>query len=119
MQWVRLGVDLALLGLAIAARVRAGRLPSAAGATAAGLPTLSLVVLFVIAGLSSPHAHRASPSGIALADGGCAAAAALSWTGARVSLQLRSIWRVPLLLYGAGIGLFFFGEAIAVTVLNS
>ena len=118
MTWVRLGIDVALLAIAIVSRLRAGPRPSPSGVGAFGLPTIALVVLFVLAGLSSPHAHRASHAGVALADAGCLAAAVLAWTGMRLAGGLQSGYRIPLVLYGLAVGLFFGGEAIAVTVLN-
>ena len=118
MLWVRVGIDVAIVAIAVGARLRAGQLPSTAGVGAVALPTLALVVLFVLAGLSSPHAHRASHAGIALADVGSLAAATLAWTGMRLAQSLRSSYRMPLVIYGLAIGLFFGGEAIAVTVLN-
>jgi hypothetical protein len=116
--WVRLGIDLGILAFAIWTRRRTRNGPSATGVLALALPTVSLAVLFVLAGLSSPHVHRASPAGVGLADGGCIAAGALCWMGARLALRLRSIWRLLLVGYGIAVGLFFVGEAIAVAVLN-
>jgi hypothetical protein len=118
MLWVRLGIDVALVAFAVGVRIRAGRRPSAAGVGAVALPTVALVVLFVLAGLSSPHGHRASHAGVALAAVGCLAAASVAWTGMRLAGSLRSIYRVPLVIYGLVIGLFFGGEAIAVIILN-
>jgi hypothetical protein len=118
MFWVRLGIDVAMVAFAVGARLRAGRRPSTAGVGAVALPTVALAVLFVLAGLSSPHAHRASHAGVALAAVGCLAAAAIAWTGMRLAGSLRSIYRVPLVIYGLVVGLFFGGEAIAVIILN-
>src|SRR4030081_3323103 len=114
MLWVRLGIDVAMVAFAVGVRLRAGRRPSTTGLAALALPTVALVVLFVLAGLSSPHGHRASHAGVALAEVGCLAASAIAWTGMRLASSLRSIYRVPLVIYGLVIGLFFAGEAIAV-----
>jgi hypothetical protein len=118
MLWLRLGVDVAMFAFALAAWLRRGRRPSLDGVLAFMLPTIALVGLFVLAGLSSPHAHRASHGGVALADAGCLAAASMSWTGMHRAGRLRSRYRIPLVVYGLGIGIFFMGEAIAVTALN-
>jgi hypothetical protein len=118
MLWVRLGLDVVMFAFAVGSWLRSGHRPSADGVLAFVLPTLALVTLFVLAGLSSPHGHRASHAGVALADAGCASAAALSWAGAHRARRLSSKYRVPLVVYGLAIGLFFVGEAIAVTILN-
>ena len=118
MLWLRLGIDVVLFTFAVAAWLRRGRRPSVNGVLAFTLPTIAVAGLFVLAGLSSSHAHRASHAGVALADVGCLAAAALAWTGMEHARRLWSSYRVPLVIYGLGIGLFFMGEAIAVTVLN-
>jgi hypothetical protein len=118
MSWLRLGIDVAMFTFAAGAWRRRGRRPSANGVLAFMLPTIALVSLFVLAGLSSPHAHRASHAGVTLADAGCLAAAAVSWAGVHRARRLASKYRVPLVIYGLAIGLFFLGEAIAVTVLN-
>ena len=73
---------------------------------------------FALAAVSSPKAHRASHGGVLLAGLGCLIAAASAWIGMRIALELRSLWRLPLTLYGLAVGLFFFGEAIAVILLN-
>ena len=118
MFWLRLGIDMVLFAFAATAWRHRGRRPSDNGILAFTLPTIAIVALFVLAGLSSSHAHRASHAGIALADAGCFAAAALSWIGMERAGRLQSKYRIPLVVYGLGIGLFFFGEAIAVTLLN-
>ena len=118
MSWLRLGTDVVMFAFDVAVWLHRGRLPSANGVLALTLPSVAIVGLFVLAGLSSPHAHRASHAGVALADAGCLAAAVLSWTGVDRAQRLRSNYRIPLVIYGLGIGFFFIGEAIAVTVLN-
>jgi high-affinity Fe2+/Pb2+ permease len=75
-------------------------------------------VLFTLAALSSPTPHRASHAGIALLTVGCLSAATLSWTGMRFAAEAHSRWRVPLMLYGLAVGLFFLGETVAVVLLN-
>ena len=118
MSWAWLAFDLFYLAYAVSVWLRRGHRPTLDGVLALALPTTALVALFVLAGLSSPHAHRASHAGIALADIGCLAAAAVSWAGADRALRLRSRYRIPLVIYGFAVGLFFVGEAIAVTILN-
>lgn len=117
MLWLRLGIDIAMFTAAVVTWVRRATV-RLDGVLAFMLPTISLVGLFVLVGLSSPHAHRASHAGVALADAGSLAAAAVSWIGADRARRLRSKYRVPLVMYGLAFGLFFVGEAIAVTVLN-
>ena len=86
--------------------------PGGARIAAAALPTAALVALFVFASVSGSHPTHAE---LLLFVAGALVAATASWLGARLAFDHR---RVVLGLYGLAVGLLWFGETIAVVLLN-
>ena len=86
--------------------------PGLAPLAAAALPTAALVALFVFAAVSGSHPTHTE---LLLFVLGALVAATASWLGARLAFDRR---RIVLGLYGLAVGLLWFGETIAVVLLN-